>query len=175
MQYAYLRGIVPNLRRPGGNFTGVYLSQLELSAKRLEIMRAILPAATRYLVLGDAFTKYQLDATREAARQLRVEIVAENFGPPPYDIEAALAKSRAPRVEALIVLTSPHLSDLRARISEMTMKQRLPASVGYAAATWGEAGFLIAYAADQNQMATRAADIAASILKGAKPGEIPIE
>ena len=168
-------GIVPNLRRPGGNFTGVYLSQLELSAKRLELMRAILPAATRYLVLGDAGTKDQLDATREAARQLRVEVVVETFGSPPYDIEAAITKNRAPRVEALIVLTSPHLVDQRARISELTMKQRLPASVGYGAASWGDAGFLIAYAAGQNKMATRAADMAASILKGGKPGEIPIE
>jgi len=168
-------GIVLNLRQPGGNLTGVFLSQIELSAKRLELMRAVLPAATRYLVLGDAFTKDQLDATRQAATRLRVEIVAETFVSPPYDIEAAIAKARTPRVEALIVLTSPQLFDLRARISELAMAQKLPASVGYAASGWGEAGFLIAYAAEQNKMSARAAEMAVSILKGAKPGDIPIE
>ena len=95
-------GIVASLRRPGGNVTGVVVTQIELSAKRLEIMREILPAATHYLVLSDVFTKDQLDATRQAARKLRVEIVAETFGAPPYDIEAALTKSRTPRVDALI-------------------------------------------------------------------------
>jgi putative ABC transport system substrate-binding protein len=168
-------GIVTNLRRPGGNVTGVFLSQLELAAKRLEFMHAIVPAAVRYLVLGDAGTKDQLDATQQAARRLRVEIVAETFGSPPYDIEAAFAKIRALRVEALIVLTSPHLVDQRAKISELTMKHRLPASVGYQAADWGQAGFIIAYAAELAKMAARAADMAASILKGAKPGGIPIE
>ncbi len=75
------------------------LTQIELSAKRLEIMREMLPAATRYLMLNDATTKDQLDATRQAARQLRVEIIEETFGSPPYDIEAALTKNRTPRVE----------------------------------------------------------------------------
>ena len=168
-------GIVLNLRQPGGNLTGVFLSQIELSAKRLELMRAVLPAATRYLVLGDAGTKDQLDATRQAATRLRVEIVAETFASPPYDIEVAIAKSRTPRVDALIVLTSPHLFDQRARISESAMKQKLPASVGYDAAGWGEAGFLIAYAADADKISARAAEMAVSILKGAKPGDIPVE
>jgi putative ABC transport system substrate-binding protein len=168
-------GIVSNLRRPGGNLTGVFLSQIELSAKRLELMRAALPATTRYLVLGDAFTKDQLDATRQAATKLRVELVAETFGSPPYDIEAAIAKARTPRVEALIVLTSPQLFDLRAKIAESAMTHKLPASVGYAASGWGEVGFLIAYAAEFNKMSARAAEIAVSILKGAKPGDIPIE
>jgi len=168
-------GIVLNLRHPGGNLTGVFLSQIELSAKRLELMRAILPAAARYLVLGDAFTQDQLDATRQVATKLRVEIIAETFASPPYDIEAAIAKNRTPRVDALIVLTSPQLFDQRARISESAMKQKLPASVGYPAAGWGEAGFLIAYAAEQDKLSARAAEMAVSILKGAKPGDIPIE
>ena len=55
------------------------------------------------------------------------------------------------------------------------MKQKLPASVGYPAAGWGEAGFLIAYAAEQDKLSARAAEMAVSILKGAKPGDIPIE
>ena len=166
-------GIVASLRRPGGNFTGVVVTQLELSAKRLEIMREILPAATRYLVLGDATTKDQLDATRQAARQLRVEIIAETFGPLPYDFEAALARNRAARIEALIVPSSAHLSDQRAKISELAMKHRLPASI---ANSWGDEGaFLLHYTANLPKLGARAAEIAASILRGAKPAEIPVE
>jgi putative ABC transport system substrate-binding protein len=55
------------------------------------------------------------------------------------------------------------------------MTHKLPASVGYAASGWGDAGFLIAYAAEYNKMSARAAEMAVSILKGAKPGDIPIE
>ena len=166
-------GIVASLRRPGGNVTGVVVSQIELSAKRLEIMREILPAATRYLMLNDATTQDQLDATRQAARKLRVEIIAETFGSPPYDLEAAFAKNRTPRVEALIVPSSAHLSDQRARISELAMKHRLPVSISNA---WGdEAAFVLLYQADLPKLGARAAAIAVSILRGAKPAEIPVE
>lgn len=175
-EYDPLRaGIVSSLQRPGGNITGVFMSQIELGAKRLELMRAILPAATRYLVLGDAFTKEQLDATRQAARNLRVETVEEIFGAPPYDIEGAFARSRARRVEALVVLASPRLFEQSSRISRLTIEQKLPASVGYPVASLGETGFLMTYNADTARTTARAGEIAASILKGAKPGEIPVE
>jgi putative ABC transport system substrate-binding protein len=168
-------GIVPNLQRPGGNITGVFMSQIELAAKRLELMRATLPAAARYLVLGDAFTKEQLDATRQAARRLRIEIVEEIFGSPPYDIEAAFARNRTRQVDALIVLASPLLFEQSARISRLTVEQRLPGSVGYPVASLGETGFLMTYNADLARTTARAGDIAARILKGTKPGEIPVE
>lgn len=167
-------GIASSLRRPGGNLTGVVLSQIEVAAKRLEIMREILPKAARYLVLSDVFTKDQLDATQQAARQLGVEIVPEIFGAHPYDIEAAFARNRA-RVDALMVLTSPQLFDLRASVSASATKHRLPASVGFPVANWGEAGFVLSYTENQDKLAARAGDMAARILKGANPGEIPIE
>ena len=168
-------GIVSNLRTPGGNLTGVFMSEIELGTKRMELMHEILPAAARYLVLGDAFTKDQLKVTRDTARQLRVEIIEEIFGAPPYDLEAAFARGRSRRVEALMVLASPRLFDQSARIAELTVEQRLPASVGYPVASLGEAGFLIAFNADIARPTSRVADIAASILKGAKPGNIPVE
>lgn len=167
-------GIASSLRRPGGNITGVVLSQIEVAAKRMEIMREILPKAARYLVLSDVFTKDQLEATQLAARQLGVGVVPEIFGAPPYDVEAAFAKHRA-RVDALMVLTSPQLFDLRARVAESATKHRLPASVGFPVKSWGEAGFLLSYTADQDKLSARAGDIAARILKDANPAEIPVE
>lgn len=168
-------GIVSNLRRPGANVTGVYLSQLELSAKRIEFMHAAVPRAVRYLVLGDVFTQDQLEATKQAARLLHTEVVAVRFDKPPYAIDSAFATGRARRVQAVIVLTSPHLFDQRARISELALKHRLPASVGYPAAGWGDEGFLISYAADQSKVAARAADIAVNILRGAQAGDMAVE
>ena len=166
-------GIVASLRRPGGNVTGVVITQIELAAKRMEIMRELLPTASRYLVLSDVFTKTQLDATLQAAQQLRMDIVVETFGSQPYDIEAALTKTRAPRINALIVLSSPVLLEQRAKISALALKQRLPVSTSN---LWLEdTGFVLYYSADQAKLATRAAEMATSILRGRKPAEIPVE
>jgi putative ABC transport system substrate-binding protein len=104
-----------------------------------------------------------------------VETVEEIFGAPPYDIEGAFARSRARRVEALLVLASPRLFEQSSRISRLTIEQKLPASVGYPVASLGETGFLMTYNADTARTTARAGEIAASILKGAKPGEIPVE
>ncbi len=166
-------GIVSNLRRPGGLVTGLVSATLELSAKRLEFLREILPKANRYLVLGDAFTRDQLEATVEAARSFRVEIVSESFAAPPYDLEAAFAKGRAAKVDALIVLTSPGILNLSARIFELAMRHRLPAASG--SSTYGDLGVLMYYSPDLIRHWARAGDIAASILGGKPPGEIPLE
>ena len=104
-----------------------------------------------------------------------METIEEIFAGPPYDIEAAFVRSRSRRVEALIVLASPRLFEQSARISRLTVEQRLPASVGYPVANLGETGFLMTYNADLTSTTARAGDIAASILNGAKPGEIPVE
>jgi putative ABC transport system substrate-binding protein len=175
-EYDPLRaGIASSLRLPGGNITGVFTSQIELGMKRMELMHEILPTAVRYLVLGDAFTQDQLNTSRNAAHQFRVELIEEIFRAPPYDIEAAFARARARRIEALIVLASPSLFDLSAKISSLTVEQRLPASVGYPIVNLGETGFLLSFNVDSARLMSRAGDIAASILNGAKPGEIPIE
>ena len=133
-------GLVSSLRRPGGMVTGLAGVTIELAAKRIEIMREIVPRANRYLVLADNFTKGQLDATVEAARTLRVEIVTETFGAPPYDLDAAFARGRAAQANALIVLSSPEFLNQRTRIFELAMKHRLPAASG--ARSYGDQGIL---------------------------------
>jgi putative ABC transport system substrate-binding protein len=165
-------GIVSNLRRPGGNVTGMVNPEAAIAAKRLELMREIMPKAKRFLVLADPFSRDQLEAVRRAAEQLRFEIVIETFAAPPYDFESAFAKGRAAGIEAVNVLTSPVFTDQRKRISELLVMHRVPA-VSF---TFGieEAGFLIGYGVNANAYA-RAGDIAANILKGAKPGDIAVE
>ena len=124
-------------------------------------------------MLGDNFTKGQLDATVEAARALRVEVVTESFGAPPYDLDAAFARGRAAQADALIVLTSPAFSNQSAKIFELAMKQRLPVSRG--SRTYGDQGILFYFSPDLMRFWARAGDIAASILGGKPAGDIPLE
>lgn len=166
-------GIVSSLRRPGKNVTGMYLPQSELTAKRLELLREVLPKAKRILVLADPYTTAQLDAVREAAGRLRVELVVQTFAAPPYDFDAAFASGRKAGVEALLLPTSPVFFEQRARIAELAIAGRLP-SIG-TTTEWTKAGILLNYGLDSGRAFARAGDIAASILKGGNPGEIPVE
>jgi len=166
-------GIVSNLARPGGNVTGMFLSQPTLAAKRLQLMREIVPKAKRFLVLADPFSKEQLEALRQAAKELRVEIVVETFVAPPYDLESAFVKGRAAGVDAVIPAASSIFADRRTSIAELAIKYRLP-SAG-SSTPYVEAGFLFSYGVKPDKAFVRAGDIAASILKGAKPGDIGVE
>ena len=169
------RGIVSSLRRPGGNITGVTLVQPLLAAKRLELLHDIVPKAKRYLVLGDSFTKDQIDAIHEAAERLRVEVVSETFGAPPYDFEAAFKKGLAAKIEAVIVPSSPAYNiEAREKIIALTLKYRLP-SASPVSGELPDEGFLLRYDANRAKIYARAGDIAARILKGAHPGDIPVE
>lgn len=167
-------GVVPSLRRPGGSITGMFVPLPDLAAKHLELMHQALPGAKRFLVLADPLTKDQLEVVRSAAAGLRVEIVAEVFStPPPHDVDSAFARARAAGAEAAIVLDSASFFDQRGKLAQASVKHRLPAIVNIH--YFDEKSFLMSYGANFHTAFARAGDIAASILKGAKPGEIPLE
>lgn len=165
-------GIVSSLRRPGGNFTGIYVPEPTMAAKRLELIREIVPKVKRFLVLADRFSKHSLEILRKAADQMRLEIVPETFETVPYAFESAFARSRAAGIDAVIVLPSPVFHDNRRRIAELALNHRY-ASVSNGANA--EAGLLLGYSANTDKAFARAGDIAARILGGAKPGDIPVE
>ena len=165
-------GIVSNLRRPGRNITGVYVPEAAMAVKRLELMREITPNAKRVLVLADRFTASSLASFRKAADQMHVEIIAETFGAIPYDFESAFARSRTAGIEAAILLASPVFFDQQKRIAELALKHR-HATAGFGG--MADAGLLISYSANNNKAFSRAGDIAVSVLRGAKPGDIPVE
>ena len=165
-------GIVASLRRPGGNITGIFSLGSALAAKRLEFLREIVPKAKRILVLSDLFTTQQLEVVRQAADQLRVEIAVETFATLPYDLEAAFARGRKAGTEALLTLSSPALFDRRTTINQLVRQYRLP-SVGTDLASIEGSEALVVYGAVKPFV--RAADMAVSILKGAKAGDIPME
>ena len=165
-------GIVRSLRRPGGNVTGLYNPSPLLAAKRLELLREMIPGAKRVLALGNSYSAEQLKVTRAAAARLGIEIVPITFTGPPYDFEAAFERGRAAGGDALILFTSPAIFEQRALISRLVEKSRLPT---IAPPNIAIDACLLSYGAGSSKAFVRAGDIIASILKGANPGEIGLE
>ena len=101
------QGYIDGLAHPGGNITGVFFLQLELTAKRLELLKEALPQFTRVAALWDAHTTDQLRATETAAQTLGLQLHALELRHPPYDFEGAIGVAVRERVQALVVLSSP--------------------------------------------------------------------
>ncbi len=165
--------VVTSLSRPGGNITGVYVPQGALAAKRLEVMREVVPTARRFLVLADTFSNDQLDAVRKTAEAAGVQLTIVEFSNQPYDFAGAFETGRKAGVQGLIGLASGVFASNLATISALLEKYRLP-SAGTSGAMAG-AGFLFSYGPDVPKTTRRVADLGARILKGAKPADIPVE
>ena len=167
------KGIVDSLRRPDRNTTGVYVPQNALVAKRLEIMREVIPTARRFLVFSDMFTRDQTSAARNAADAAGVQLTVIEFSRQPYDYENAFQAGLNAKVQAAIVLSSPVFSTNRSKITALLAKHRLP---GIASSLQhAEAGFLLTLNVDTPKFTRRAAEIGVRILKGARPADIPVE
>lgn len=166
-------GHVANLARPGGRITGVSQLQGELPAKRLEVLRELLPQVRRVAVLGDAATRGQLLVTREASRKLGMQLVEHEFDKTPYDIAAAFAALAQAKVEAVVPLASGFFVASRRTLIELALQHRLPAI--YNNRVWAELGGLLSYGPDFAMSYRRAAEQVALILNGADAAGMPIE
>ena len=166
------KGIVANLRQPEGNITGVYVPQNDLVAKRFEFLREAVPAARRYLVLSDPFTRDQLAAARKVAQSLGLTLTVVEFSKLPYDFSGAFEAGRNARVEAIMMLTSPAFATHAAIWVNLVNQHRLP-SIG--TTIFADNGLLLGFGTHPTKGTRRTAEIGARILKGAKPGEIPVE
>ena len=166
-------GLVQSLARPGGNITGIAFENAELTAKRLELLKRVIPGATRVAALADStFGSGGLPELQAAARSLGLELqVVEVRGP--ADFDAAFRSARAARAEGLVVLASPLLSANRKSLIAHAASSRLPAT--YEVRTFVEDGGLMSYGPNRLVMFRRAAIYVDKILKGAKPGDLPIE
>ncbi len=167
------KGLVGSLRRPDRNTTGVYLPQNEMVAKRVEIMREVLPAARRFLVFADVFSRDQIAAARKAAEAARVELTLTEFAGQPYDFSGAFQAGIEMGAEGFMSLASPVFAANAPALSALALKHRRP-SIG-SAAQLAEAGFLLSLNADAAKAARRVAEIAVRILKGTRPADIPVE
>ncbi len=167
------RGYIVGLPRPGGNITGLFFQQLELTGKRLELLKETLAQLTRVAVLWDAFSADQLPAAEAAARELGVHLQPVELRQPPYDYASAFSAVAEPRAKALLPLMSPVFFRERGRLLELVRTHRLPAIFGQR--EFADAGGLMAYGVSFNEMFRRAADYADRILKGANPADLPVE
>lgn len=167
-------GLVASLARPGGNVTGITSLNRELSAKRLELARELAPGASRLAILASSFATVDpyIRDTQAAAPALGVRLQVVRVGTP-TDLDGAFATIASERPAALLVVPGPMFFAERRRLAELAVKHRLPTV--YSLREHAEAGGLIAYGARLTELFRRAAGYVDKILKGAKPGELPIE
>lgn len=166
-------GIVDSFARPGRNITGVYVPVSALVGKRVEIAREILPSASRYLVLADRFTRTEVQGMRKAAEARGLLLTVVEFTQQPYDLAGAFETGRKAGVRGVFLPTSAELIARRKEISALLERHGMPAFAPDALAN--DAGILASYSIDSRKFVRRAAEMGERILKGAKPGDIPLE
>ena len=169
------RGLVVSLARPGGNITGLSIQAPDLIGKQLQVLKETLPRISHLAVLTNPTNPGHASYAREAeaaARRLtlRLQILEART---PADVPGAVSAAVRPSVDAIFVLSDPMFFGERVRIAEATAMNKLPLIA--AQAEFAHAGGLVAYGVDQRDSFRRAATYVDRILKGAKPGDLPIE
>ena len=174
-------GLVASLARPGGNVTGLTLNSTDTAAKRLQLLRELIPSATRAAVLlegatvpgaGEQVNLLLIDQLQAAARQIGLSLTVKGIGTA-GEIESALQVMQRERAQVLLVQASRLMIDNRSSIVELVAQHRLPAM--YEVKGFVEAGGLLSYGPSLEDMYRRAAGYVDKILKGAKPADLPIE
>ncbi len=165
------KGYVASLAHPGGNVTGVFSRNLEQGAKQLELLTEMLPGVRVVGVLWETFAMDQVSAIEARAPQLNVRLVKVEVRSP-YDYERVFLTLRQRRVGAVLIVGSPIFFRDRARIAELAVKYRLPAG---GLVSGPEGGLLLGFGVNPSVPFRRAADYIDKILKGAKPGDLPVE
>jgi ABC-type uncharacterized transport system substrate-binding protein len=168
-------GHAASLAQPGGNVTGQVDTSPELSAKRVELLRAAVPAISRVAVLWNPSNRVKVldyKMTQVAAQTLGVPLQSVEVRHLD-DIGPAIAAAAREQADALLVLSDALTNAYRARIVELANKNRLPTM--YFSREWVDAGGLMAYGPSWRDMYRRAATYVDKIARGAKPGDLPIE
>jgi putative tryptophan/tyrosine transport system substrate-binding protein len=165
-------GFVASLARPGGNITGLATPRPELSGKRLELLKEIVPALSRVAVFGSSHDEIQKELDL-AGMGLGVKLLYLDIRTR-KDFETAFQAAAKARAEAILFrLGGPVIYPHRAQIAELTVKSRLPAI--HERAEEVEAGGLMSYGTVIPDLYRRAAIYVDKILKGAKPADLPVE
>jgi putative ABC transport system substrate-binding protein len=168
-------GFVASLAHPGGNITGLSTLAPELSGKRLELLKEIVPKLSRVAVLGDSTEPANAQSLKE------IELAAKAFGFKlqyldvliPKDIETAFQAATKGRADAALLLASAVYTPHRKEVADLAVKSRLPAI--YINSEFVEDGGLMAYGVSFFDLYRRAATYVDKILKGRKPADLPVE
>jgi putative tryptophan/tyrosine transport system substrate-binding protein len=166
-------GLAASFARPGGNLTGVFLDQPALSGKWLELLREAVPDVTRVAVLWDAgINPEPLRATEGVAQSLRLPLhILEVRGP--HEFERAFDAATRDRARALLVCQSPMFSVHQTRIADLAASRQLPTIAMFREVA--QAGVLLSYGPNIQEVFRRAAIYVDKILKGTRPGDLSIE
>ncbi|MEQ1807977.1 MAG: ABC transporter substrate-binding protein [Burkholderiaceae bacterium] len=166
-------GHVASLARPGGRITGITHLQSELPAKRVELLKDMLPGVRRIAVLADSSNAGQLASAQSGAKRLGLQVQVLELKKRPYDYESAIAGAARAKAQALLVLGSANFVPARARITELALKHRLPSMFHHS--VWVEFGGLMSYGANFTSTFRRAAEQVALIFNGKRPADMPVE
>ena len=168
-------GLVESLARPGGNITGLTQMSQQLAGKRLELLKEIVPKLSRVAVLWNPqspastlnWKEFQLPARRLGVQLHSLEV--RN----PDEFEKGFEDATRARAGALVILGDPLIATNLKRIAGLAAKSRLPST--FHLSEFADAGGLVVYGVDRTDLFRRAATYVDKILKGAKPGDLPIE
>jgi putative ABC transport system substrate-binding protein len=169
-------GYVESFARPRGNITGLAHLGRDLSAKRVELLKELLPKMSRVAVLWDADGPGPAIAVKEyeaAARAFKIELRSLAIGGPNPDFAGAFQTAKTARLDALIVVVNPLTAQHAKEIFDLATKNRLPSMTEQG--LFVNAGGLISYGANLADLYRRAAEYVAEILKGAKPSDLPVK
>jgi ABC-type uncharacterized transport system substrate-binding protein len=167
-------GLVPSLARPGGNVTGLSVLTPDLAGKRLELLREVVPGLRRLAFLGNVsnpITVLEMGEVQLAARTLGLDLVTLEIRRP-EDIVPAFETLKS-GAQALYVAGDPLVLTNRVRINTLALVARLPAF--YNERAYVEAGGLMSYGVNWPDLFRRTAELVDKILRGTKPGNIPVE
>jgi putative tryptophan/tyrosine transport system substrate-binding protein len=167
------RGYVTSLANPGGNVTGIFLRQLELAEKQVELLVEAFPDRRQLAVLWDSLSADQFKSAEARARHLGLQLLSLRMENPPYDLDAAFRRATETGAQMLLALTTPYFGAQSGPLVELTVRYRLPSMFIFKPYT--VAGGLMSYGADTVAMYTQGAALVAKVLRGAKPSTLPVE
>jgi putative tryptophan/tyrosine transport system substrate-binding protein len=168
-------GLIDSLARPGGNVTGLTLLTRDLTGKRLELLKEVVPTISRvgYLLADSPDTRIRFKEYEVAARALKIALQSLAVQRQNPDFEGAFREAVKGRVGALIAARNAVFIVNRKRIAELAIKNRLPSM--FERSDMVEAGGLVSYATNEAENYRRAAVFVDKILKGTKPADLPVE
>jgi putative ABC transport system substrate-binding protein len=169
-------GLIDSLARPGGNITGIATLRRDLSGKRLELLKEVVPGISRVGILWDSNAPGPTVAFKEyetVARSLNIQIQSLSVRGPNPDLDGAAQGVAKRRANALIVVSNSVLNRYRERVTGIAIKNRLPSMCE--GEEMVKAGGLMSYSANEPDQFRRAAIYVDKIIKGAKPADLPVE
>jgi ABC-type uncharacterized transport system substrate-binding protein len=168
----FARGYVTSLARPG-NVTGVFLQQMELTVKRLQLVKDAFPDMKAATVFWDQISADQWSAARDTGAKLGLRLAGVELREQPYDYDQALAQATPDYRKNLFVLASPVFFRDRVRLAAWALHNRITSVFVFR--EWVDAGGLLSYGPSIAGMHRRVADYVDRIWRGSKPGDLPIE